>query len=60
MMANQAQCWNMPEKGDRPALTIVVEDGKHPYAIGDKGPRPLTNDEYMRWTQFKVDLARRY
>ncbi len=54
----KAQCWNIPARGDLPALTVVQEDGTRPYVIGERGPRILTDEERLRWMEFKLDLLR--
>ncbi len=54
----KAHCWNIPARGDLPALTVVQEDGTRPYVIGERGPRGLTDEEKLRWTKFMIDLRR--
>ena len=49
-----AECWYIPEPDN---LCVIKENG-HLHVIGDEGPRPITNRELLRWTQFRIWLHR--
>ena len=61
-MKPTAYCWNIPATPDCPISLCIIKDERGLISLDDtpQGWHPDTNPELIRWTMFKIWLAKQY
>lgn len=58
-MSEISFCWNIPP-GYSPDKqpTYIIRDSHGLHCLGEDGPRPVTNEEILRWMRFRADITK--